>query len=188
MLEKEQALKEVAKREPIAAGTLYYMKVNRYLTDGHYANDLYRISASTGEFFSKAPERPHIAGHQYDVVPDRGVLVLTHGEGREAHYLTLLDLVSLEPLTLGETEIYHKSFIERRGGFIYAINFKDDTDFRLGKYDEETLELVAETRESIDKNTVFHMHESSIFVNRKDKRVLVLDAGDLTVRNLVDLP
>jgi len=32
------------------------------------------------------------------------------------------------------------------------------------------------------------MHESSIFVNRKDKRVLVLDAGDLTVRNLVDLP
>ncbi len=63
MLKKEEELKEVARREPIAAGTLYYLKVKRYLIDGHYANDLYRIDAKTGEFVSKPTQKPHIDGH-----------------------------------------------------------------------------------------------------------------------------
>ncbi len=188
LLKKEEELREVARRDPIAAGTLYYLKVKRYLTDGHYANDLYRIDAKTGKFVSKAPEKPHIAGHRYDVIPEEGVLVLTQGEGMEAHHLTLLDLVTLEPLVIGGTNIFHLSFIEKRGDAIYAISFKSETDYRLGRYDAKTLKLVAESEEKIDKNTVFHMSGDLVFVNSRDKMMLVLDARGLTKINVVDLP
>jgi hypothetical protein len=186
LLKKEQELRDA--RDPIAAGTLYYLKVKRYLTDGHYANDLYRIDAKTGEFIDKAPERPHIAGHRYDVIPEEGVLVLTQGEGKEAHHLTLLDLVTLEPIVVGDTNIFHLSFIEKRGDSIYAINFKSEADYRLGRYDAKTLDLVAESGEKIDKNTVFHLSGDLVFVNSKDKLMLVLDAKGLTKINVVDLP
>jgi len=188
LLKKEEELREAVRRDPIAAGTLYYLKVRRYLTDGHYANNLYRIDAKTGEFVSKAPEKPHIAGHRYDVIPGEGVLVLTQGEGIEAHHLTLLDLVTLEPLIVGNTNIFHLSFIEKRGNSIYAINFKSDTDYRLGRYNAKTLELVAESEEKIDKNTVFHMSGDLVFVNSRDKLMLVLDAKGLMKLNVVDLP
>jgi hypothetical protein len=188
LLKKEEELKQVARREPIAAGILYYLKVKRYLTDGHYANDLYRIDAATGDFISKAPEKPHIAGHKYEVIPGEGVLVLTHGEGLEAHHLTLLDLVTLEPIVVGDTNIFHMSFIEKRGDSIYAVNFKSENDFRLGRYDAKTLKLVVESEERIDKNTVFHMFGDSVFVNSKDKLMLILDSKDLIKKNVIDLP
>lgn len=188
LLKKEKELREAVRRDPIAAGTLYYLKVKRYLTDGHYANNLYRIDAKTGEFVSKAPEKPHIAGHRYDVIPGEGVLVLTQGEGIEDHHLTLLDLATLEPLVIGDTNIFHLSFIEKRGPSIYAINFKSETDYRLGRYNAKTLELVAESDEMIDKNTVFHMSGDLVFVNSRDKLMLVLDAKGLMKLNVVDLP
>ena len=188
IVKKEEELKEIARRDPITRGFLYYLKVNEYLTDGHYANDLYRIDALTGEYLSKAPEKPHIAGHKYDIVPDLGVLVLSQGEAREAHYLTLLDLVTLEPLQTSNVDVFHRSFIERRGGFIYTLNYKEEGDFRLGKYDAASLDLLAESEELVDKNTVFHMSGNLIFVNSKQKNMLVLDAGDLSLTNTIDLP
>ncbi len=114
--------------------------------------------------------------------------MLTQGEGIESHHLTLLDLVTLEPLVIGETNIFHLSFIEKRGDSIYAINFKSETDYRLGRYNAETLELVAESEEMIDKNTVFHMSGELVFVNSRDKLMLVLDANKLMKLNVVDLP
>jgi hypothetical protein len=188
LLEKEEELKKTAQKDPIAAGALYYLKVREILTDGHYANELYRIDAATGEFINKAPEFPHIAGHKYSVIPGEGVLVLTHGEGREAHRLTLLDLTTLKPLKMGEADIYHRSFIEKRGDFIYAIDFRGTNDFRLGKYDAATLELIAESDERVDKDTVFHMYGELVYINSWNKKMLILSAEDLSKMRVVDLP
>ena len=186
---KEKELAETAKRDPIAKGKLYYLKVKQYLTDGHYANDLYVIDALTGEYIGKAPERPHIAGHKYDVISETGVLVLTQGVDREAHHLSLLDLDILEPTIINtQTDIYHLSFIEPRGDHIYAINFTKSGEFRLGKYDKKTLSLLAESADRIDKNTAFHMSGSLIFINRFDKKMLVLSSEDLSPQNVIDLP
>ncbi len=185
---KEEELKSIPGREPIVGGKLYYLKVKQYLSGGHYANDLYIINALSGEYIAKAPEKPHIAGHKYEVIADRGVLVLTQGEGMEAHYLTLLDLDSLAPLVYGSDDIFHLSFIEKRGNYIYAIVFKESNDFRLGKFDAFTLKQVAESDVKIDKNTVFHMSGELIFANSLKKDMLVLKASDLTVENTIELP
>ena len=169
--------------QPVARNRLYYLKVNRYLSDGHYANSLFAIDALTGELLYKAPERPNIAGHQYYVLaegPVPGVLVLTHsGDHREAHYLTLLDLDTLEPVKTGENAIFHRSFIEKRGEFFYAVNFLGEKDFRLGKYDME-LRLVAESADPIDENTVFHVFGDFVYVNSPGGKVLVLSSADLS--------
>jgi hypothetical protein len=184
----EEAEAELAQqREPVAENKLYYMKVNRYLTDGHYANDLYAIDALSGEVLYKAPEKPHIAGHRYTVIAaggSQGVLVLTHsGDYREAHYLTLLDLNTLEPVKTGNQSIFHRSFIEKRDDFLYAVNYKaQETAYRLGKYDLD-LNLVAESAERIDENTIFHMFGEFVYVNNPAGKVLVLNAADLSKAN-----
>ena len=188
LIQKEEELKKVARRDPVTGGFLYYLKVKEYLTDGHYANDLYRIDAVTGEYISKAPDKPHIAGHKYDIFPERGVLVLTQGETREAHYLTLLDLITLVPINTSNVDIFHKSFIERRGDFIYAVNFKYADNFRLGKYDADSLELIAESEVKIDKNTIFHMSGDLIFVGGPDGSMQDISAADLALKNTIDLP
>ncbi len=176
--------------QPIAKNRLYYLKVKSYLTDGHYANELYAIDALSGEILYKAPEKPHIAGHQYTVLaegPSQGVLVLTHQDDhREAHYLTLLDLDTLEPTRIGSNAIFHRSFVEKRGDFFYAIDFRGEGDFRLGKYDIQ-LKQVAESVERIDPDTVFHIYGDLIFVNSPSKRVLVLNAADLSKLRELDL-
>lgn len=176
--------------QPIAKNRLYYLKVKTYLSDGHYANELYAIDALSGELLYKAPEKPHIAGHQYTVLaegPNKGVLVLTHqDDGRESHYLTLLDLDTLKPTRMGSNAIFHKSFVEKRGDFFYAIDFRGDGDFRLGKYDTE-LKQVAESAERIDPDTVFHIYGDLVFVNSPSKKVLVLKAADLSKVRELDL-
>ena len=186
---KEEELEQASRREPISGGKLYYMKVKQYLTDGHYANDLYVIDALTGEFLLKAPEKPHIAGHKYDVIDATGVLVLTQGTDRESHHLSLLDLDTLEPLIINsETNIFHLSFIELRGDYIYTVNFLRTGDYRLGRYDKKTLVLIAESIDQLDRNTVFHKNGDLIFVNNRDLKMLVLNDADLTRKNIIDLP
>jgi hypothetical protein len=175
-------------REPIVGGKLYYLKVKKYLTDGHYANDLYIIDALTGEYIKKAPERPHIAGHKYEVIAGEGVLVLTDWTEKEAHYLTLLDLDTLEMLVVGSNDIYHLSFIERRADFVYAVVFHESEDCRLGKFNARTLELVKESEVQIDKNTVFHMSGNLIFVNSENKDMLVIESNTMEVKNTIQLP
>jgi len=185
----EEERKSVPQKEPIVGGKLYYLKVKKYLTDGHYANDLYIIDALTGEFVLKAPEKPHIAGHKYEVVPGEGVLVLTHsGDEKEAHYLTLLDLDTLEVLRTASVDVYHLSFVERRGDYVYAVNFKDPEDCRIGKYSSTTLRLVAESEAQIDRNTVFHMSGDLIFVNSEKKDMLVIDSDTMKVQSTITLP
>jgi hypothetical protein len=177
--------------QPIAKNRLYYLKVKTWVTDGHYANELYAIDALTGEMLYKAPEKPDIVGHQYTVLaegPTKGVLVLTMGEtGREAHYLTLLDLDTLKPTRIGSNAIFHRSFVEKRGDFFYAIDFRADGDFRLGKYDA-SLNQVAESADKIDPDTVFHIYGDLIFVNSASKNMLVLKADDLTKVRELKLP
>jgi hypothetical protein len=188
----EQAEAELARQgEPVAANKLYYMKVNRYLTDGHYANDLYAINVLTGEVLYKAPEKPHIAGHNYTVIDaagSQGVLVLTHsGDYREAHYLTLLDLETLEAVRTGDRSIFHRSFIEKRGDFLYAVNYDArESTYRLGKYDLE-LNLVAESAELIDGNTIFHMFGDFVYVNSPAGKAFVLRASDLSKTGELEL-
>ncbi len=187
---KEQELANVG--QPVAKNRLYYLKVTNYLNDGHYANELFAIDALTGELLYKAPERPDIAGHQYIVVsdgPDKGVVVLTYqgGDNREAHFLTLLDLDTLKPTKVGSNSIFHRSFVEKRGDFFYAVELKGGDDYRLGKYDAE-LRQVAESADRIDPDTVFHIYGDLIFVNSASKKVLVLKAADLSKVRELALP
>ncbi len=129
--------------QPVAKNRLYYLKVKTYLDDGHYANELFAIDALTGEMLYKAPERPNIAGHQYTGPRRRSRQgrARAHPSGRRqprGAHLTLLDLDTLKPTRIGSNAIFHRSFVEKRGDFFYAVDFKGDGDFRLGKYDSSS--------------------------------------------------
>lgn len=189
LIETEQELEDtkstIAKTEPIVENVLYYLKVKEYLTNGHYDNELYAIDTTTGEVLYTAPDS-HICGHEYWAT-DNGILVITHVGSHRDHFLTILDLNTLEPEITGEDNIFHRSFIYIRDDFIYAVTSKNNnTEYYLGKFDS-SLKLVLESEEQIDPNTAFHLYGNFIYLNSPDKEMLVLNKSDLTKQNLIKL-
>ncbi len=183
--ELEETQSTIAKTEPIIENVLYYLKVKEYLTNGHYNNELYAIDTLTGNILFTAPDS-EIDGKEYWAT-DNGILVISHVGSHKEHYLTLLDLNTLEPSVIGETIIFHRSFIQIREDYIYAVISKNnDSAFYLGKFDS-SLNLIAESEEMIDSNTAFHLYGNYIYVNSPDKEMLVLNKSDLTWQNIIVL-
>jgi hypothetical protein len=183
--ELEDTKSTISKTEPVIENVLYYLKVKEYLTNGHYNNELFAIDTTTGEVLYSAPDS-HICGHEYWAT-DEGILVITHVGSHKNHFLTLLDLGTLEPSVTGEENIFHRSFIYLRDDFIYAVTSKNNnSEYYLGKFDS-SLNLVSESAEQIDPNTAFHLYGDLIYINSPDKEMLVLNKNDLTKQNIINL-
>jgi hypothetical protein len=174
---------KTVKTEPIIENKLYYLKVKEYLTDGHYNNELYTIDMKTSQLINQVPDS-RICGHEYYVM-NEGVLVITHTNAHKGHFLTLLTPDTLVPKITGTDMIFHRSFIQFRGDYIYAIIWDGDKNYYLGKFDKQ-LKRVQQSTEKIDANTVFHLFGEQIYVNTPEKKILVLQEKDLSKQSQLD--
>jgi hypothetical protein len=139
---------------------------------------MYIIDAPTGDIVAEAEDH-NICGRKYDVSDD-GVIVITHEGGHTAgHYLTLLDLETLEVKAKGEENIHHRSFVEMSNDYVYAITFVDDK-YYLGKFDL-ALTLAAQSVEAVFADTFITVYDDRIYVNNTAKDILVLSATDLSI-------
>ncbi|MBN2403682.1 MAG: hypothetical protein JXN64_14995 [Spirochaetes bacterium] len=184
----EEKAKELDKREDalrageldknIYANKLYYLKIKEYLDGGHYNNEMYMIDASTMKVMFKSPVE-FICGSRYDVFSG-GVVVITHrGSHTMGHRLTILDRDTLKATANGEDNIFWRSFIEIRDGFIYVI-VNDKGKFYLGRFDSN-LKLVAKSNEQISEDTFISFFEDKIYINRLDKAIIALKKDDLSL-------
>lgn len=174
---REDKLREKELDKNIYAGKLYYLKLKEYLDGGHYNNDLYMINASTRKIMFKSPVE-NICGSRYDVYSG-GIVIITHkGSHTSGHRLTLVDKDTLEAKIFGEDNVFWRSFIEIRDGFIYAITY-DNGIYRLGRFDAN-LKLVAKSKEDLSENTFISFWENYIYINRRDKTIIVLNKEDLS--------
>jgi len=184
---------EVTQREEVArkgetdasifAGWLYYLKIKEYLTGGHYNNELYAINAATAKVGLKSPV-VNICGRRYDIFKD-GVVVITHkGDHRAGHYLMRLDLKSLEPRATGPDTVFFRSFVEIRDDMVYAILNRDDA-YYLGKFDGD-MKAVAVSTEKVDPDSFISFFGDLIYINREDKKILVLKKVDLSTSGVVE--
>ncbi len=188
----EEKSKELDKREDqlrakeldknIYANKLYYLKIREYLDGGHYNNEMYMIDAATRKILFKSPEE-YICGSRYDIFSG-GVVVITHrGSHTIGHRLTILDRDSLSARQYGEDNIFWRSFIEIRDGFIYVIA-NDKGKYYLGRFDSN-LKLVAKSKEEINEDTFVSFYENYIYINRLDKTIMVLNKDDLSFVDIV---
>lgn len=191
--ELEKKEKELAKREDeirdkepdksIYAQKLYYMKIREYLEDGHYNNEMYMINAATRRVEFKSPVE-NICGSRYDVYSG-GVAVITHMGGHQtAHRLMLLDTKTLAATKNGDDDIFWRSFVEIREGSIYCICIERG-EYYLGRYDEN-LKRTARSAVAINKDTFISFYDDFIYINRHDKKILVLKKSDLSLIDVIE--
>ena len=173
---REDKLREKELDKNIYAGKLYYLKLKEYLEGGHYNNDLYMINASTRKIMFKSPVE-NICGSRYDIYSG-GIVIITHrGSHTSGHRLTLVDKDTLQAKIYGDDNVFWRSFIEIRDGFIYAITH-DNGKHYLGRFDGN-LKLVAKSKEELSENTFISFWDNYIYINRQDGKIIVLNKEDL---------
>ena len=173
---REDKIKETAKEETIYANMFYYLKIKEYLEGGHYNNEMCMIDPATRKILFKSPEQ-NICGRRYDIFSE-GIIVITHrGSHTSGHRLTLLDRKTLKPTGNGSDNIFWRSFVEIRGNSIFAILY-DNGKHYLGRFDTE-LKLTAKSDNEINENTFITFYEKYIYINRKDRQIMVLDKDTL---------
>ncbi len=175
---KEKELKEKDKDKKILGEKFYYMKINEWLKNGHYNNDMYMINASTRKIDFRSPVG-NIGGNKYDVFSG-GVIVITRkqAEYSNEYNLTLLDKDKLETKITGTDPVFYRSFVEIKENFIYAI-VVDKGKYYLGRFDA-ALKLAARSAAEINENTFITFYEDYIYINSIDKQILVLKKDDLS--------
>ncbi|MBN2160889.1 MAG: hypothetical protein JW807_15980, partial [Spirochaetes bacterium] len=173
---REDKLRDKELDKNIYAGKLYYLKIKEYLEGGHYNNELYMINASTRKIMFKSPVE-NICGSRYDVYSG-GIVIITHrGSHVTGHRLTLVDKDTLKAKIYGNDDVFWRSFIEIRDGFIYAILYDKGRHY-LGRFDGD-LKLVAKSDQEVSENTFISFWENYIYINRQDKTIIVLNKEDL---------
>jgi hypothetical protein len=181
--QREEAAKKGETDQSIYAGLLYYLKIKEYLTGGHYNNEMYTINAATAQI-SRKSSVTNICGRKYDIFKD-GVVVITHkGDHRAGHYLTLLDLKTLEVKTTGTDAVFWRSFVEVKDDLIYAILNKDEI-YYLAKFDT-SMNAVAVSKDKVDPDTFISFFGDLIYVNRDDKKIIALNKADLTTKTVIE--
>ncbi len=174
---REDKLRDKELDKNIYAGKLYYLKLKEYLDGGHYNNDLYMINASTRKIMFKSPVE-NICGSRYDIYSG-GIVIITHkGSHTLGHHLTLVDKDTLQAKIYGDDNVFWRSFIEIREGFIYAVTY-DNGKHYLGRFDGN-LKLVAKSKVELSENTFISFWDNYIYINRQDKTIIVLNKEDLS--------
>ncbi len=184
LTKREEELKKSKPDRNIFEGKLYYLKIIQYLPEGHYNNNLMTINPITKTVDLTSPFKD-ICGHKFDVFKD-GVVVIGYSSDNHAadHFLVLLDSKTLELKDQGKDNIFWRSFVEIREDFIYAIILSKDV-YYLGKFNEK-LEKVAQSAEPLDPDTFISFYSDFIYVNGKDKKILVLNKGDLSKNDIIN--
>ena len=140
------------------------------------------INPATRKVEFKSPIA-NICGSRYDVFSG-GIVIITHkGRHTEGHRLTLVDRETLVSRIDGTDNIFWRSFIEIRDGFIYAIIYDNGT-YYLGRFDG-SLKLVAKSGEKINENTFITFYDKYVYINSVDKKVLVLKKEDLALADTI---
>ncbi len=180
---REDALRDKEPDKSIYALKLYYLKIKEYLEEGHYNNEMIMINASTRRVEFQSPVK-NICGSRYDIFSE-GIAVIAHaGSHKGEHRLVLLDRDTLAAKATGADDIFWRSFVEIREGNIYAVMIEKNECY-LGKYDG-TLKRVARSAEKVNKETFISFFQDFIYINRHDRKILVLKKSDLSVVDTID--
>ncbi len=178
----EQSLKNKQTDQAIFAGKLYYLKIKEYLTGGHYNNDMLVIDAATGAVLLKSTEA-QICGRKFDLFTN-GVVVITYKTNHnEGHYLTLLDLDTLQRKAISDEAVFFRSFVETRDNFTYVVVQRDNS-YYLGKFSSD-MKLAAISKEEVDPDSFISFFNDLVYINGKDKNILVLNKADLTTKKAI---
>jgi hypothetical protein len=182
LTKREEAVKKGQTDEAIFAGKLYYLKIKEYLTGGHYNNDMLIINAANGAVILKSTEAM-ICGRKFDLFKN-GVVVITYKtDHTSGHFLTLLDLDTLQRKAVSDESVFFRSFVETREDFTYVVVERGQSYF-LGRFDTN-MKLVAISKDVVDPDSFISFYNDLVYINDKNKDILVLNKADLSTKTSI---
>ncbi len=171
---EEKIKSEKAGEKNILGTKLYYLKKQDFEPMGHYNNHMYLIDLESQKII-KESSFTNICGFKYYVYSD-GVVVIGFKEKHSYdHFLVLLDSETLEPRIIGKDNIFWRTFIEFKDDYLYAITIVNN-NYYLGKFNRK-LERIGISEVEVDKDTFISFYGDKIFINDKNKNIVVLDSS-----------
>jgi len=203
LIKQEQTLREGLPQD-IKGGKLYYLKINGYYTDGHYSNEMLIIDPVNRKILQRSAYTS-IGGHKFDFSSEgivvigfeppagsgtratrsdsREVLVGYEGPRPENYVLVMLNETNLGVRYKGTDTIFWRSFVEVRGESIYVLVPQGES-YSLARFDL-LFKKQAQSTEPVDPNTFISFFGDEVFVNGKNREVLILDQKTLTVKERI---
>jgi hypothetical protein len=113
------------------------------------------------------------------------VVVITYKTDHSSgHFLTLLDLGTLQRKAISDEAVFFRSFVETREDFTYAVVEKDRSYF-LGKFSSD-MKMAAMSKNEVNPDSFISFYNDLVYINREDKQILVLNREDLSTKSVIN--
>jgi glucan-binding YG repeat protein len=179
---REEQVRKGQTDQAIFNGKLYYLKIKEYLSGGHYNNDMLVINAATGAVILKSTEA-NICGRKFDLFKNGVVVITFKSNHNEGHYLTLLDLDTLQRKAISDESVFFRSFVETREDFTYVVVEKNSA-YYLGKFTAD-MKMAALSKDQVDPDSFISFFNDLVYINDKNKNILILNKADLTTKSAI---
>lgn len=131
--------------------------------DSHCVNGIHLLDPLK-EDFSYTSEYNKICGRNFKVFGEH-ILVVGFLEKKEQIKLVLLRKNDLKAIGNSEVNVYHKTPIEIRGDFLYAIENLDGK-FYLTRFDQN-LKSLTRSKEEVNPDSIITFYDNKIYVSSK---------------------
>ncbi len=165
--EKEELKKELEKKEQqsenVIGEKIVFLKVLRYIEQGHYNNELWMIDTAKDDILFRSPFN-NICGKSFLTIDKTGIIIVGYeGDKHDNdHKLYLLDPETLVAKIKSDANVFWNSQLIFRDQVIYAIA-KEGDKFYLAKFDNN-LKIKEKSSSDINPNSEITFFKDKIYV------------------------
>ncbi|TGK11931.1 hypothetical protein EHO60_06495 [Leptospira fletcheri] len=178
---KEEQKKKEEFDKNVVGGKILFLKTLKYLSDGHYSNELHVLDPSNDDEISRG-EFNKICGRTFEVLDGKALVVGYESDHSAEHKLILIDQETLKPAVWSKDSVFWRSPMILKGEDVYAFEEKDGKYF-LARFDKG-LKKTASSEDEISPNSNVTFYGDKIYVTGKEEgsastQISVFNKGDL---------
>lgn len=166
--EVEDLKKELEKKEELSDNVInekiVFLKVMRYVSDGHYSNELWMIDPNKDDTLFRGPFT-NICSRTFLPIDNIGIVVIGYEDSAHTqtpHHLYLLDQDNLQVKAKSKEVVIFSSFLIYKDNLIYAIEELDGKHY-LSRFNDK-LELQDRSSSDINPHSEITFFKDKIYL------------------------
>jgi len=166
--ENEELKKEIEKKEQqsdnVINEKIVFLKVMRYVSDGHYSNELWMVDPNKDDTLFRGPFT-NICSRTFLPIEKVGIVVIGYEDAAHTqtpHHLYLLDQDNLQVKAKSKEIVIFSSFLIYKDNLIYAIE-ELDGKYYLSRFNDK-LELQDRSSSNINPHSEITFFKDKIYL------------------------
>jgi flagellar biosynthesis GTPase FlhF len=166
--ENEELKKEIEKKEQqsdnVINEKIVFLKVMRYVSDGHYSNELWMVDPNKDDTLFRGPFT-NICSRTFLPIENVGIVVIGYEDAAHTqtpHHLYLLDQDNLQVKAKSKEIVIFSSFLIYKDNLIYAIE-ELDGKYYLSRFNDK-LELQDRSSSNINPHSEITFFKDKIYL------------------------